>query len=437
MRKSNLPHKPTDLIKHGWWSISPLIIFLCVYLVTSLCIGDFYKIPITSAFLLSSFWAFLTLKGKTTDERIYLFLDGFANRNILLMVWIFILSGAFAQSAKAMGAIDATVLLTLQIVPDNLLYAGVFLATCFISLSIGTSVGTIVALTPVAAGIAQEAQLLLPHMIAIVVGGAFFGDNLSFISDTTIVATQTQGCAMRDKFRVNSLIVVPAALIILFIYIGQGFDVYTAIEQKEIEWIKITPYLLVLLTALSGVNVVYVLLLGIGATGIIGIATCSFDYFNWLQELGNGIAGMGELIIVTLLAGGLLEIVRVNGGLDFLISALVSRVRSKRGGELAIAVLVSLAGFCTANNTIAIITVGPIAKSIATKMGIDSRKSASILDSFSCFIQGIIPYGAQLLMASGLAKISPVSIIGHLYYPFLMGATALIAILCRYPRRYS
>ena len=421
----------------GWWALSPLFVFLCLYLVTTIIVNDFYKVPITVAFLVSSCYAIAITRGLKLDQRVYQFSVGASNKNIMLMIWIFILAGAFAQSAKEMGAIDATVNLTLHILSDNLLLAGIFIASCFISLSIGTSVGTIVALTPVATGLALKTGIDLPFMVAIVVGGSFFGDNLSFISDTTIASTKTQGCVMRDKFRVNSMIVVPAALIVLIIYIVQGLSITAPPQVQEIEWLKVIPYLVVLGTAIAGINVMIVLLLGIISTAIIGLATGSFGIFDWFGAMGNGITGMGELIIITLLAGGMLETIRYNGGIDFIIGKLTRHVNGKRGAELSIAALVSIANLCTANNTIAIITTGPIAKDIAGKFNLDRRKTASILDTFSCFIQGIIPYGAQLLMAAGLAKISPISIVGNLYYPFTMGTFALLAILFRYPRRYS
>ncbi|MEG1402808.1 Na+/H+ antiporter NhaC family protein [Bacteroides sp.] len=421
----------------GWLALSPLFVFLCLYLLTSIIVNDFYKVPIAVAFLLSSCYAIAITRGVKLDQRIYQFSLGASNKNIMLMVWIFILAGAFAHSAKEMGAIDATVNLTLHILPDNLLLAGIFIAACFISLSIGTSVGTIVALTPVAVGLAEKTGIELPFMVAIVVGGSFFGDNLSFISDTTIASTKTQGCLMRDKFRVNSQIVLPAAIIVLGVYIVQGFSVTAPTQMQEIEWVKVIPYLIVLGTAIAGMNVMLVLLTGIASTAIIGLATGSFGIFEWFSAVGNGIAGMGDLIIITLLAGGMLEIIRYNGGIEFIIHKLTQHVSGKRGAELSIAALVSIANLCTANNTIAIITTGPIARDIANKYQLDRRKTASILDTFSCFIQGIIPYGAQLLMAAGLANISPISIIGNLYYPFTMGALALLAILFRYPRRYS
>lgn len=426
----------SNQIKPNAWALTPLAVFLAVYLVTSIIVGDFYKVPITVAFVISSIVSLLITDG-TLTKRIEHFSKGAANPNIMLMVWIFILAGAFAQTAKATGAVDATVNLALDILPDNLLIAGIFASACFISLSVGTSVGTIVALAPVAMGIAEKANLELPFMLAVVVGGAFFGDNLSFISDTTIAATKTQGCEMQDKFRVNSMIVVPVAIIVLLIYIFMGMGVQIPTDHTSVEWIKVVPYLLVLGTAIAGVNVMLVLLLGIVTSGIIGMATGSLDLFGWFGAMGEGITGMGELSLITLLAGGMLEMIRRGGGIQFIIDKLTRKVNSKVAAELSIAGLVSFANLCTANNTIAVITIGPIAKDIADRFGIDPRKSASLLDTFSCFVQGIIPYGAQLLIAASLASISPLSIIQYLYYPFLMGIAALLAILFRYPRRYS
>ncbi len=423
--------------KPDGWALMPLIVFLCLYLVTSLIINDFYKVPITVAFTAASIYAVATTKGLTLNERIFQFSSGAANKNIMMMIWIFVLAGAFAQSAKAMGAIDATVNLTLHLLPDSLLLAGIFLASCFISLSIGTSVGTIVALVPVAAGIAAKTGIGMPFMTALVIGGAFFGDNLSFISDTTIAATRTQGCVMRDKFRVNFLIALPAALLVFTYYIIEGLQVETIHNAGPIEWVKVIPYLIVLGTAIAGMNVMLVLTLGIAATGIIGCFSGSFDVFGWFGAMGNGITGMGELIIITLIAGGMLELIRFNGGVDYILHKLTSRVKSKKGAEFSIAALVSIANICTANNTIAIITVGPLANDIAEKFRIDKRKSASILDTFSCVIQGCIPYGAQMLIAAELAQLSPLEIIRYLYYPMALAIFASASILFRYPKKYS
>ena len=423
--------------KPNIWALTPLFVFLCLYLVTSLIVNDFYKIPITVAFLVSSVYAICITKGLPLNSRIMQFSSGAADKNIMLMIWIFILAGAFAQSAKDIGAIDATVNLTLQLLPSNLLLAGIFLAACFISLSVGTSVGTIVALVPVVAGIADKTGMDMPFMTAIVVGGAFFGDNLSFISDTTIAATRTQGCAMRDKFRSNFLIVLPAALLVLGWYIFKGMNLTIVQETTQVEWIKVIPYLIVLLTAFLGLNVALVLILGIISTGMVGIITGSITFFDWFGSMGSGITNMGELLIVTLLAGGMLELIRFNGGVDYILQTLTKRINGKRGAEFCIAALVSIANFCTANNTIAIITVGPIASDIATRYGVDKRKSASILDTFSCMVQGIIPYGAQMLIAAKLTSISPISIIGYLYYPMAIGIMAILSIWLRYPIKYS
>ena len=406
--------------KPSLWALSPLLVFLCLYLVTSIIVDDFYKIPITVAFMTSSVYAVCITKGLSLNERMLQYSIGAANKNIMLMIWIFILAGAFAQSAKDIGAIDATVNLTLLLLPDHLLLAGIFLAACFISLSIGTSVGTIVALVPVVAGIADKTDM-----------------NLAFISDTTIAATRTQGCAMRDKFRVNFMIALPAALMVFGYYIFRGMDVMTTHDIQSVEWIKVLPYLVVLGTAIAGMNVALVLILGIATTGVIGLLTGSISLFDWLGSMGTGITGMGELIIITLMAGGMLELIRFNGGVDYIIQKLTKHVNSKRGAELCIAALVSIANFCTANNTIAIITVGPLANDIATRYRVDKRKSASILDTFSCVIQGIIPYGAQMLIAAKLASLSPLSIIEYLYYPVAIGVFALLSIFLRYPKRYS
>ena len=430
--------KITPIVKQpSLWALSPLLVFLCLYLVVSLLVNDFYKVPITVAFLVSSVYAVCITKGLSLNDRILQFSLGAANKNVMLMIWIFILAGAFAQSAKDIGAIDATVNMALELLPGNLLLAGFFLAACFISLSIGTSVGTIVALVPVIAGIAEKTVMDMAFMTAIVVGGAFFGDNLSFISDTTITATRTQGCQMKDKFRVNFRLVLPAAVCVLGYYVYRGFGMNVSQEAYTIEWVKVLPYLVVLVTAFLGMNVSAVLILGIVATGVVGLCTGSFGLFDWFGSLGSGMSGMGELIIITLMAGGMLELIRFNGGVDYIIEVLTRRINGKKGAEMCIAALVSIANICTANNTIAIITVGPLAKDIATKYGVDNRKCASILDTFSCVVQGVIPYGAQMLMAAKLASISPLSIIEYLYYPLGILVMAMFSILARWPKKYS
>ncbi len=415
----------------GLISLLPLIAFLIIYLGGSIILGDFYKIPITIAFLFSAITSIAIAKG-TLSERIYKFSQGASDKNIMLMIWIFILAGAFSQSAHAIGSIDATVALTLRILPQSLLWTGLFLASCFISVSIGTSVGTIVALVPIAAGLATHTDTSVAFVTAIVIGGAFFGDNLSFISDTTIAATQLLGCKMSDKFKANILIVMPAAISVAIIYTIMGVSSSTVNNAStDIEVVKVIPYLAVIILSLIGLNVTIVLLSGIILSGIVGMLTHSVDIWQFLDAMGNGINGMSELIIVTLLAGGMLQMIRIGGGIGYIISLFDKRMTGYKSAELVIAGLVSLCNLCTANNTIAIITAAPIAKDISEKFNLDNRRIASILDTFSCFVQGIIPYGAQMLMASSLAAISPIEIMSSLYYPYLVGIFGLLAILTK------
>ena len=415
-------------------ALLPLVVFLGIYLIGSIIAGDFYKIPITIAGMVASIVA-VGMTRRPMAESVGDYSRGATDHNIMLMIWIFVLAGAFAASTKAMGAVDATVALTLRVVPEQFLPAGIFIAACFTSISIGTSVGTIVALTPIASAIATQTGCSAPWLVAIVVGGALFGDNLSFISDTTIAATRTQGCSMRDKFRTNVKIVTPAAIITLLIYIFTQQDVitYSATDVAS-PWYTILPYLLVLVLSAIGTNVLIVLTLGILSSGIIGLACGQISLLDWFSTMGEGIDSMGQLIIITMMAGGMLEMIRINGGIDYIISRLTSRVNSRRAAEGSIAALVMFADICTANNTVAIISVGSIARQIADRFGISARRTASLLDTFSCCIQGVLPYGAQLLMAAGLASISPVEIIPHLYYPMIMGGCALIAIILQWPR---
>ncbi len=423
--------------KKGLFALSPLFVFIIIYLVGSLIAGDFYKIPLTVAFLIASIYAIAISEGATLVGRIQHFTRGASTSNLILMLWIFVMAGAFAASAKEMGSIDSTVNLTLSLLPGNMILAGLFIAACFISISIGTSVGTIVALTPIAAGLASSTGANTALLTAVVVGGAFFGDNLSFISDTTIVATQTQHCRMSDKFRVNLYLTLPAAILILMVYIFMGANIQSPAEVPEVEYVKVLPYLVVLVSAAFGMNVMAVLTLGLLMTGIIGMCTGAYDIFGWFGSMGKGITGMGELIIITMMAGGLLEIIRINGGIDYIISQLTRHVSGKRGAELSIAALVSLVNACTANNTVAILTVGEISKDIGDRFGLDNRKCASILDTFSCCMQGLLPYGAQVLMAAGLAMVNPIEIIPYLYYPMTLGIIALMSIVLRYPKKYS
>lgn len=433
--------------KKGLLALSPL--FLLIVLIVAFTVYSVdsshqdTSLSLTVAFMISSIYAVAISGGMPVRKRVDTYSKGAGANNLMLMLWIYVLAGSFAASAKAMGAVDATVNLALSILPASMILPGLFLAACFISVSIGTSVGTVVALVPIAAGLAHSMDANVGMMTAIIVGGAYFGDNLSFISDTTVVATQTQNCKMSDKFKVNSMIVVPAAVLVLIAYSVMGVGLQTSTHINEVEYMKVLPYLTVLVTAIAGMNVMAVLTLGTLLCGAIGIgshllgASGSYDLFGWFSAMGNGIIGMGELIIIAMMAGGMLEIIRENDGIDFIINKITAHVNSKRGAELSIAALVSMVNICTANNTVAILTVGNISKKIGDRFGVDNRKAASILDTFSCMVQGLIPYGVQMLLAAGLANLSPMDILPYLYYPLAIGVAALLAILLRYPKRYS
>lgn len=433
--------------KKGLLALSPL--FLLIVLIVAFTVYSVdsshqdTSLSLTVAFMISSIYAVAISGGMPVRKRVDTYSKGAGANNLMLMLWIYVLAGSFAASAKAMGAVDATVNLALSILPASMILPGLFLAACFISVSIGTSVGTVVALVPIAAGLAHSMDANVGMMTAIIVGGAYFGDNLSFISDTTVVATQTQNCKMSDKFKVNSMIVVPAAVLVLIAYSVMGVGLQAPTHINEVEYMKVLPYLTVLITAIAGMNVMAVLTLGTLLCGAIGIgshllgAAGSYDLFGWFSAMGNGIIGMGELIIIAMMAGGMLEIIRENGGIDFIINKITAHVNSKRGAELSIAALVSMVNICTANNTVAILTVGNISKKIGDRFGVDKRKAASILDTFSCMVQGLIPYGVQMLLAAGLANLSPMDILPYLYYPLAIGVAALLAILLRYPKRYS
>ena len=433
--------------KKGLLALSPLFLLIVLIVAfTVYSVDSSHKdtsLSLTVAFMISSIYAVAISGGMPVRKRVDTYSKGAGANNLMLMLWIYVLAGSFAASAKAMGAVDATVNLALSILPASMILPGLFLAACFISVSIGTSVGTVVALVPIAAGLAHSMDANVGMMTAIIVGGAYFGDNLSFISDTTVVATQTQNCKMSDKFKVNSMIVVPAAVLVLIAYSVMGIGLQAPTHINEVEYMKVLPYLIVLITAIAGMNVMAVLTLGTLLCGAIGIgshllgASGSYDLFGWFSAMGNGIIGMGELIIIAMMSGGMLEIIRENGGIDFIINKITAHVNSKRGAELSIAALVSMVNICTANNTVAILTVGNISKKIGDRFGVDNRKAASILDTFSCMVQGLIPYGVQMLLAAGLANLSPMDILPYLYYPLAIGVAALLAILLRYPKRYS
>ena len=417
-------------------ALSPLLVFLLLYLVTSLILQDFYKVPITVAFLISSIYALSITKGKLSDN-IKIFSKGAGDNNLLLMLWIFILAGAFASSAKEMGGIDAAVNASLRWLPSSAILPGLFLASCFISISIGSSTGTVAALVPIAWGLSGELNIDSALAVGLVVGGAYFGDNLSFISDTTIVATQTQGCKMHDKFRENISLVGPVALLMLVVYYFLGRDVTGLKDVPEVDFLRVIPYLTVIISAMCGLNVVLVLMFGLAISGLIGICQGSFDLWGWFASIQSGITNMSDLIIMTLLAGGMLSIIRHNGGIDYLLKALTKKINGRRGGEMSISLMVFLVNLCTANNTVALITVGPIAKDISQRYGISPRRSASILDTVSCFTQGILPYGMQTLMAVSLTALTPIDVFTHLYYPMLIGLAVFLSILFKRNKKAS
>lgn len=420
----------------GWLALSPVILFLILYVAVSLILDDFYSMPVSVALLISSAWSVITMRGRPLAKRIEVFSRAAGHANILYMIWIFILAGAFASMAGETGAVEATVSIALRSVPSGLVVPMLFLAACFISLSIGTSVGTVVALTPLASGIASAAGAPVPFYVAVILGGAFFGDNLSFISDTTIAATRSQECGMADKFKANIWLALPAALITTAIYMLTGPDTGAVSLPQEKEWTLVIPYLVVIGTAIAGINVTIVLSLGILATLALG-ALHGHTPLSLAGAAGSGIAGMGGLIIITLLAAGMLGVIKSTGGIRFLIQSLTSRVSGKRGVQTVITLLVAAVNLCTANNTVAIITVGGISRDISQRFGIDPRKTASLLDSTSCIVQCMIPYGAQTLLATSLAGISPAAPFPYLYYPWALAVMTALSIIFLFPKRLN
>lgn len=419
--------------RRGVMALSPLLFFLLFYLGSSILLRDFYAVSITVAFCLTAIYAMVLPDGLSLERRLETFARGAGDSNVLLMIWVFILAGIFSSVAQAIGAIDATVGLLLSLLPSRVMYAGLFVVSCFISFALGSSVGTIAALVPIASGMAAEMGGGAGLITAIIVGGAFFGDNLSFISDTTIAATRTIGVRMRDKFRANILIVLPAALVTAVLYLILGQDVPEVVLSTTGSWYLMLPYLAVILLAVSGVNVLVSLTAGILLSVLVGLGTGTIAPVEMMAKAGEGISGMSDLIIVTLLAGGLLELIRQRGGIDFIVERLTRRVSGKRSGELSFAALVGLANGCTANNTIAILTTGGIVRDLGARLEIDPRRTASILDISSCIVQSVLPYGAQMLIASGLTGLSVTEILPYMYYPMILSGMLLLSILLRFP----
>jgi Na+/H+ antiporter NhaC len=423
-----------ELKKGNLFALFPFVVFLVLFIGAGVVIGDFYKFPVIVAILIAASISLMMNPKESLTNKVEVFTKGAGDPNVMLMVIIFLLAGAFSEVTKGMGAVESTVNLALSIIPQNLLIVGIFVIACFISISMGTSMGTIVALAPIGVGISEQTNISLALSMAAVIGGAMFGDNLSFISDTTIAAVRTQNTKMKDKFKVNFLIVLPAAIITAVL-----FGVITAGEQAEItnqsfHWVKIVPYLGVLVTSLMGFNVLVVLAGGILLAGMIGLLDGSYHAMSLIKAIGDGVAGMQELSLLAILVSGMVEVIKHNGGIDYLLQLVIRNVKSKRGAQFGIAGLVSLTNLSTANNTISILIAGPLAKNIADQYGIDPRKSASLLDIFSCCFQGLIPYGAQILVAAGVASISPLSILQYSFYPILIGVCAIIAIVFDFPK---
>ena len=420
--------------KQGLLAISPIIAMIGLLIGFSVYYGGVSNAPLLLIFVLTAIIAIALTPSISLKERVSIFSSGAGSSNLLLMVWIFMLAGAFAASAKQMGAAEAMVDLTMHFLPARFALAGLFFAACVTSLCMGTSVGTIIALMPIAAGLAERTEMTLPIVAAAVVGGAFFGDNLSFISDTTIVSTQSQGCKLSDKFRFNIRMVLPVAIIAGLIYIFLGSEATEVVAPQTIPFWKVIPYLTVLVCATIGMNVLVVLVIANLLTCITGIIGGSYDFMGWITSTLDGVMGMSELILISMLAGGIFAMISHNKGMDFIIERITSRVKHRWGAELSICMLVAFANICTANNTIAILSVGDISRRISERFGIDPRRSASLLDTTSCCVQGLLPYGAQLLMASGLAGISAMSIVPYLYYPALLGIAVLATIFILHKR---
>jgi Na+/H+ antiporter NhaC len=415
-------------------ALLPLIIFLALFVGSGIITGDFYKMPILVAIIIASGAALMMNRKETFTAKVENFAKGAGHPDLMIMVFIFILAGAFSEVAKGMGAVESTVNLALSFLPQSFLIVGLFIIGAFISLAMGTSMGTIAALAPIGVGISAEADISIALAMAAVIGGAMFGDNLSFISDTTIAAVRTQQTEMRDKFKVNFFIVLPAAIITCAVLIVMTLGNQSPVSPGEFSFIKMLPYIAVLVTALLGMNVIIVLTGGILLSGVIGLSDGTYTLTDFLQKITDGIMGMAELVILSLLIGGMVELIKRNGGIHFILEAMTKRISSKRGAEYAIAGLVSTTNLATANNTISIIAAGPLAKDMADKYEIDKRKSASLLDIFSCSIQGLIPYGAQMLTAAQFAEISPADILPFSYYPFLIAVMGIAAIIIGYPR---
>lgn len=417
------------------WALIPLLLFVLLFLGVGIISGYFTTMPLNVAITITVIVALLMNRKETFAKKVEVFTKGAGHSNIILMMLIFILAGAFSTTAEKMGGVSSTVNLGLSLIPQNLIIVGLFIICMFVSISMGTSVGTVAAIAPVGFGFAQATDVPAALAMATVVGGAMFGDNLSMISDTTIAAVRTQKTKMSDKFKVNFKIVLPGAIItiIILFFLTNGISIDHT-KNYDYNLIKVIPYLLVLILALVGINVIIVLIGGTVLAGIIGLIDGSFGWNGLLNAISKGIIGMEDIAMIALLIGGLVGIIQHNGGIDWLLNFVRSKVKSKRGAELGIASLVSAADISTANNTISIIMAGPLAKNIADEYDVDPRKSASILDIFGGCFQGLLPYSPQVISAAGVAGISPFLMLQYSIYPILLGVCGLVAIILRVPR---
>ena len=417
-------------------ALIPFFVFVVFYLGLSIWAHDFYKVPMPTAFLVASAAALVLDHKRPLAEKVEIYARGMGEPNIMIMCLIFILAGAFAATAKGMGAVDGAVTIARAVVPDSMMLLGMFLVSSFISLAVGTSCGTIAALTPIAVGLSDGLTVSPAMLIGAIIGGAMFGDNLSMISDTTIAATRTQNIPMRDKFRQNILIVLPAVAVTSAIYLFCGGTASGADETQPVTWahaFAVLPYILILVFALLGSNVMLLLFAGTVLAGITGILNGAFDFWGMLDLIGQGTLGMSETLIVAILAGGLLQTIRRNGGIGYLMEKIRKPVRSARGCEFGVLILVAVINLFTANNTVAIVIAGPIARELSEQYHCSAKRIASILDTGSCVVQGMIPYGAQIVIAAGVAQtskldVSSLGLVGSLFYPMILGVCLIAAI---------
>ncbi|EGG97887.1 Malate-2H(+)/Na(+)-lactate antiporter [Mycobacteroides abscessus subsp. abscessus] len=421
--------------KGNAWALFPLLLFMLLFLGVGIISGDFTTMPLNVAITITVIVALLMNRKEKFATKVEVFTKGAGHSNIILMMLIFILAGAFSTTTEKMGGVTSTVNLGLSLIPENLIIVGLFIICMFVSISMGTSVGTVAAIAPVGFGFAQATDVSAALAMATVVGGAMFGDNLSMISDTTIAAVRTQHTKMKDKFKVNFRIVLPGAIltIVVLFFLTNGISMDHS-KSYDFQLVKVIPYLLVLILALVGVNVIIVLIGGTVLSGIIGLIDGSFGWKGLLSAVSKGIIGMEDIAMIALLIGGLVGLIQHNGGIDWLLNVVRGRVKSKRGAEIGIASLVSVADIATANNTISIIMSGPLAKNIADEYDVDPRKSASILDIFGGCFQGLLPYSPQVISAAGVAGISPFLLVPYSIYPIMLGVCGLIAILIGYPK---